>query len=199
MEIWDTVQSVQDFIDCNIKFISGDLPATPYYDAQLAQDSVPLSRDLIKLHKYGVLTVDGQGSLIEHNKTINEDIVSIEQKPYLCCFIPKKFKQELIQCFKKHPHIVYIVCEDDEDTITNISGIKYNVTRKKKNLDDWNLCTNLWTDHQFISTFTQTFHDHEFLFEEISDKYIYADITCKEYGSATSIEKFLLSFFKSTV
>ena len=200
MELWDEVETIQDFFYCNMKFISGELPATPYHHGSLAKDSIPLSDDLLKLHEYNVLTVDGQGSLIDKNKKVGHDIVSVEQKPYLSCFLEKKYKEQLIEFFENKIHLMYIIQEYGKQTITNITNKRCNVTRTKKNKDKtWNLCTNLWTDHCFMDSFNETFYEHEFLFDKVFEEYIYVDIASNVYGCDTSIEKTLLSFFRSVV
>lgn len=58
LQQWDDVKSFGDLIELNKRFISGEIPFTPYHGGPIEEPT--LIPNLLRLHDHGILTVDGQ-------------------------------------------------------------------------------------------------------------------------------------------
>jgi hypothetical protein len=110
----DKLNSYEDLLAYNKKFLNGELPCTFYYYNILIPDQS--SELLIKLADKGFFTVDGQG---------NENKDYIKQREYSEGFIQKNNVEQLKSCIEGHPHLYgYIV------------DIKGNIILDKQN-ENW--------------------------------------------------------------
>lgn len=219
--VWSKVKSLDELFYCNKEFIKDNLNESFYYYGSLAIDSKPLINDLLKLHDRGVFTCGGQGSLFSYDNWIDDEWIdhegnkcgkwyaSIEQKPYLDCYLKKEYMNDLIKYFEsintKNPEdkINYII-RGKNIKKTNIVGVKYNVTRSKtfkeiseKDNAQWNNYTNFWTNYDFEECDLMLLikKEYEDIYKIIHNDYISLDLTVINYGSNISIEKVLLDFF----
>jgi hypothetical protein len=215
--IWKSIKTLQEMFYCNIAFIKGHIAESFYHYGELEIDSKLLIDDLVKLHHYGIFTVNGQGSVIEskkfinktwknvHNKECGNWYVSIEQKPFLCGFIEIKYFDELLKYLNNlhftDDKIYYVFSSIDKPVITNLNTNCYTVTRDKSyyNIDDEE--QTKWRDYTLFQPYEkyieyETFNEYEDIYNIIKKDYIYFEITTKNYGSSISIEKTLLNFFR---
>ena len=224
--VWACINNIDDLFNCNIAFIENRLSLSFYHYGKLNADSEPLINDLVKLHQYKVFTIGGQGSLLEYDKFINKTWIdletgelcgnwfcSIEQKPYLSCFIKKSYLKKLIKYFNNlnfnniNDGIKYIITTPSE-MITNLDNniCTYTVTREKcyKN-KDININNSSWEEPTSIKTCFSynnylnifNFNNFQKIKNIFKKKYIYLDLTTNNYGSTISVEKILLNFFEN--
>ncbi len=60
---WDNVENYDELLSLNLNFINGLLRATPYHGGPLVDPSKELIVGLDQLHRYGLLTVNGQEAM----------------------------------------------------------------------------------------------------------------------------------------
>ncbi|KXT04397.1 hypothetical protein AC578_3577 [Pseudocercospora eumusae] len=60
--LWNDAESWQGFLDANRAFLRGEMSQSPYYHAQISEETKPLVESLLKLHDYGFLTYCSQPS-----------------------------------------------------------------------------------------------------------------------------------------
>lgn len=94
----------------NISFLKGKRKSTFYRGTPLPLDKV--SADLIKLNEMGVFTVDVQGTELDtgYNKETGEHY-EIEQRAYLCGYMPVLHAQNFILNASKDPEVIFEVSE----------------------------------------------------------------------------------------
>ena len=207
--VWSQCDSLNQLFYCNIEFLKNNLTESFYHYGELVIDSKPLVDDLIELHCRGIFTVNGQGSLINHNVFIDKKNIfcDTEQKPFLSFFMKKKHMCQLIDYFNEKKYtddkIYYNITLPTNENISNLEETVYTVTRERiyNNADD--LVHAIWNDYSSLKT-DFTFRTYAFIFniypeikKIINEKYIHVDLTTYKYGSNIQIEKELINFIKT--
>ncbi|KAH7418732.1 hypothetical protein BKA64DRAFT_763361 [Cadophora sp. MPI-SDFR-AT-0126] len=59
---WRTAKNFSDLITLDRKFLLGQIPETPYHHGQIFEETIPLVPGLLKLHDFGLFTIDSQPS-----------------------------------------------------------------------------------------------------------------------------------------
>jgi len=217
--VWSKIKKQEDLFHCNKEFIKGRLSESFYHAGPLEDDSKSLIPNLLKLHDVGVFTFGGQGSLIEHDKWIDNEFKdyngricgkwysAIEQKPFLECLIHQKYITKLIEYIDtrnklnniNNEKINYIIMEDGKPNKTNMVEEEYNVTREKsykelsqKEKTKWENYTNIhpFSTEDYIFELGETFP-----FKKIMCDYVVLTLSASNYGSEMNIEEILLDFF----
>ena len=218
--VWKNVKTIKELFYCNKEFIKNNLSESFYHYGELEPDSQPLIKYLLELHDKKVFTHNGQGSLVNYDKWIDDEwttcegekcgkwFSSIKQKPYLICIIKKRHVNNLIEYLENRNNnissdkINYIITGDNIK-FTNINENKYNVTRTKsykklsdKDISEWKYPTNLWPNGSLDDNISY-FYDYPKLCDIIVKKYVSLELTTKKYGSNIVLEKILLDFFSN--
>lgn len=133
--VWNNVKTIEELFYCNIEFIKGNITESFYYFGPLAQDSLPLVGNLIKLNECGVFTHNGQRSISEekykHYKTGNDMIA--KQRPYIGCYMRRDYEDDLME------YLIALKYPDDEIlftlnrpcySYTNIDNKEHQLFRK---------------------------------------------------------------------
>lgn len=199
---WYEVETYDDLLKLNMEFIRGNLDMTPYHLGPLVIDvsSSNLMNNLIKLHEYGILTVDGQESLCEYNIEKNNKWYSREQRGNISFYINIEDNLELAESFiKQLKHkdntLIYNIANIVTGYhITNISKDKcFNVTRSfsssiKNQEIEWNYGTNFFAEFDCCDSWG----DEIPKIYNILDNTIYFKIALPEYGKG-NLEEVLLN------
>ena len=221
--VWSKVKTLDELFYCNKEFIKDNLNESFYHYGSLALDSKPLIKNLLNLHDKGVFTYDGQGSLVSYDDWIENEwidekgnkcgkwYISIEQKPYLDCYLKKEYMNDLIKYFElintKNPKdkINYIIRSKNIKK-TNIEDEGCNLTRTKKykNLSEkdkseWLNYTNHWIDYNFeeCNLLLLIKDKYKEIYDIFYNDYISLGLIATKYGSNIIIEKVLLDFFNT--
>ncbi len=80
---WSKCENFKNLLHTNKKYIQGKINASPYYLGPLDDPSPRLIENLLKLHDYGLLTVDGQESKCVYGEISDEEFFDQEQRGYL--------------------------------------------------------------------------------------------------------------------
>ena len=72
MTVWQEVQNFDDLIILNSEFIKGELKETPYHLSPLESTDPIFNSKLLELHRYGLLTHDGQDTQCTYGEYIND-------------------------------------------------------------------------------------------------------------------------------
>lgn len=87
---WRNAKTWHDILDLNRSFLRGDSPGTVYHLSPLLMDSKLLEKQLLELHDYGFLTVNGQGPADYRGYNDRSGLYyHIKQRPYLIFAAPR--------------------------------------------------------------------------------------------------------------
>lgn len=73
-----------EVLDLNRAFIRDETRATTYHSGPLLPDSAKLQTNLLNLHDYGLLTVDGQGPLDDRGCYADTDATDLAEFSSMC-------------------------------------------------------------------------------------------------------------------
>ncbi len=200
---WLYVRNYTDLLKLNIQFIEGSIKETPYHHGPLENPSAELVKNLIKLHEYGILTVNGQEAICQNGLKLkhNNEWCDVEQRGFLEFHVDyenKKLAESFLKFIKQTELIYSIIDMKTCNTITNISREtkRYNVTRdrsckKKKDLKvtPWRYYTNLNYNIK-QSDNLWTFNDNPEI-NKILKNTIHFMLAMPEYGKGNLEEKLL--------
>lgn len=159
---WAGVHDYNDLLSVNLDFIHGILPESPYHGGPLDNPSQQLINDLDKLHRYGLLTVNGQGSECSYGKKSchpNGRFSDNEQRGYLEFHIHidsfvdtngNNVVDKFIDKIKETSLVYRIFNIKTNATENNIRGRSYNVTRYRINNNKKKLVTMPWFNYTNI-------------------------------------------------
>lgn len=202
---WYQVQTYNDLLKLNIEFIEGKICVTPYHFGPLiveGLDSILIS-NLVKLHVYGILSVEGQEPICEYEINMEDRWYSKEQRGFLYFHINMednlKLAESLTEQLQKKKNIVYKITNlKDGKCVTNILEDEkcFNLTRVIKNKHDlsWLNCTNLWHDTDRPGSSWGFITSPKI--REILKNTMYFQIVLKEYGK-DNLEEVLLDMCKN--
>lgn len=157
---WLNCNNFCELLEMNIKFIKGELNATPYHLGPLDNPSQELINNLLKLHKHGIFTVDGQESRCEYGTKCDDYMIDIKQRGYLRFHIDLNNKQLISSFFEqlKTLNIAYSTynLRTGEQT-SNLKGF-YWVTQERYytmenaingdiDMIPWISCTHILNEH----------------------------------------------------
>jgi hypothetical protein len=222
---WYQVKTYDDLLKLNIEFINGKIERTPYHWGPLHTSSQQLIDNLVELHHYGILTVNGQESLCNYNiyqpgrpnieKLISGydyDILmkdhwtSVEQRGYLCFYVNidniELAKSLIEQLHHNDKNLIYKIIQNNK-IITNMpeQDKKFNLTRISKSLTPetknnlWEYCTNFWRNSKDICDWGFITCFH---IEKILENTIWFEIALPEYGKG-NLEEILLDMCKVSI
>jgi len=184
---WAGVSTYSQLVSTNEQFVQGKLASAPYHRGPLEPDSLPLVDDLLGLHALGVLTVGGQGGLVEPEWV---------QKPYISLVVPKsqeakRFTEALLDSdlavFTRHREegARTNVASDDPDASRGRYGLHYGVSRR---------VPGHWTTRIAalpVEDSTYGFHLYPKIARLISDSYA-IEVAGRQVGE-TELEKQVIS------
>lgn len=145
MKVFNSIQSYKNLIDVNVAFLQGKVSKTPYLLAPVDTQTVPQLDHLIKINKAQFLSIEGQPAL-KTTKFVSKTWqnqrgqqegnwwYSMEQKPYISGFLPKKDLLSFIYFMKDHPEYYYQVIihtQPSQLLFSTFPTSPYNVTRQK--------------------------------------------------------------------
>jgi hypothetical protein len=87
--LWRTAKDFSDLITLNQKFLSGQIPKTPYHGGPIDEETIPLLPGLLKLHDFGLFTICSQPyeqDVYESGKKWSE----YQQRPFISFIMPGK-------------------------------------------------------------------------------------------------------------
>ena len=146
--VFRCARTYEELLKLNVKFLQGKISATPYHHGKIDEETVPLVKNLIALHKQAkMMTIEAQSGICDQGAWG----VS-EQRPYLCAFVQKKTMMEILRYIRAWPtKFVYTFTNGALRKVrTNMFSKSFNVTREKgPGKTQWELKTNLWSDENF--------------------------------------------------
>ena len=154
-EIYEEVESFDDLLDVNVKFLRNEIYRTYYYLAEFGRGCgtthEPRRDALVDLHtKYRVYTVNGQ---------INMYSDTLIQQSYLDFVVDeslgKKLEPLLFDCPLIYTCVSFYRYQDD-----NFPTRRYNLTRYRKSItDEWNEYTNWWRNNRLSDEMETPYHN----------------------------------------
>ncbi|KAI7471147.1 hypothetical protein KC351_g12275 [Hortaea werneckii] len=116
MRDWRLAESLQELLDLNRKFLRGERKRSCYHSAPIFDENVALVPGLLRLHDYGMLTMESQPATAPPPTWVkcpccsDERWVQIQQRAYLMFIIPyqDKLPEDLIRRF-----LVELLIDDD--------------------------------------------------------------------------------------
>ncbi len=185
---WYFVETFDDLLKLNIEFICGKIYMAPYHCGPIC-GSQELIKNLVKLHQYGILSVNGQEPICDYNINKGDRWHSKQQRGYLCFCIDGVNNQKLVKSFinqLKNSNLIYIIMNaNDKEIISNIDGMICNVTRSNSSADKKKIF--LWRNDTSLSgQYNEYFDTWGFItslkIKEILKKTIYFEVALPEYG-----------------
>ncbi len=154
-EIYQNVESFDDLLAINVKFLKNEIYQTYYYRAPFGEGCgtthEPRREALIDLHtKHRVYTVNGQ---------INIYSDTLIQQSYLDFVVDeqlgKKLEPLLFDCPLIYTCVSFYRYQDD-----NFPTRKYNLTRYRNSItDQWNEYTNWWRNNRLSDELETPYHN----------------------------------------
>ena len=154
-EIYEEVESFDDLLDVNVKFLKNEIYRTYYYLAEFGRGCgtthEPRRDTLVELHtKYRVYTIDGQINIYSDN---------IIQQSYLEFIVEEDLGQKLepllFDCPLIYTCVSYWRYQDD-----NFPTRRYNLTRDRKCItEQWREYTNWWRHHRYSDNLSTPYHN----------------------------------------
>ena len=200
--IWDQVECLDDYINCNIEFIKGNVSCTPYHGGPLCEDSLLLKDNLLKLHQYKCLTVGGQGPLDKIHIFRKNKYHAYKQKAYITCFMENKYEEKLYKYLNTVKGILFGIATSSQISST-LPNEPYTVTSNKsyKYIKDESIkpyksktrlhFVELWENQIYCMDFSPDIED------VIRNEYMLIEICTIEYNSPICVEKIILDFLES--
>ncbi|RMZ10496.1 hypothetical protein D0862_03238 [Hortaea werneckii] len=113
---WRSASSFQELLDFNRKFLRGESKRSCYHRGPIFNETIALVPGLLRLHDYGMLTMESQPGTaptptrIECPCCSDERWVQIQQRPYLMLILPyhDKIPKEVVRRF-----LVELLIDDD--------------------------------------------------------------------------------------
>ena len=199
---WVYCRNYTDLLKINKEFVEGIIKSTPYQCGPLDNPSPELVKNLIKLHQYGLLTVNGQESVCIGGKmNYRKEWYDVEQRGYLDFHVQYndiKLAESLLR-YIKQTDLVYIVVDmNTGNTITNLSNEikRYNVTRDRSNKNKETLKITPWRYYTNINYYTRP-SDLLWCFDEnteinkILKNTVFFSVAMPEYGKG-NLEEIIL-------
>ena len=195
MKVFQNVKSYKQLIDVNVAFLQGKISKTPYHLGSIQEQTIPQVPSLIKINKKGFLSIEGQPALKgtefisrtwqnQQGQQEGNWWLSVEQKPYISGFLPKKDLLSFVYFMKDHPDYYYQVMIHtipSQLLFTTFPTSPYNVTRdkahkRKQQLSStsWDLLTNIRRPDGHVD-FRQDFEDFPMIYKLLEET-VYVEI-----------------------
>ena len=219
-EAYDQVQTYQDLLTINLKFLNGIYNYTCYHGGPVCSETLPLLYDLKILNKLGYYTHNGQPSSSKTSfilsdessefRTFNRVYTCWQQRGYLCGYIQLSNIKNL-KTFLKAQDVYYsIEYPCNGITETNIPFDRYrnknyfslirsmNFLSNDENIIDipdntWNI--SYMTSIPDGSTRYEVDELHLFPIMKILQDCISLTITTVDYNSTVNLEKLMIQYF----
>lgn len=81
-KLWEEAKDFPELLLLNRKFLLGEIPETPYHCGSIMDETKPLVKSLLRLHKLQLLTDDSQPYLHEFFQR-GEEWVECQQRPFV--------------------------------------------------------------------------------------------------------------------
>jgi hypothetical protein len=182
MDPFESVRTIDDLIDANIRYFKGELDSSPYYPGPFVEGTTEKETPemqqvidgLVKINKLGFITTYGQGPLDETDELGDR----IQQKIFVSGFLKNSRVEDFLSNLEKNKNIEYIACHKDGSILTNIKQwIQYNGHKGYTN------CLTLLTDKNDIITDCHTYMSLMCLRQgEIESYNLYTQILLDNYS-----------------
>ncbi|KAI6831416.1 hypothetical protein KC340_g11711 [Hortaea werneckii] len=104
---WKSAESFQELLDLNRKFLRGESKRSCYHRGPIFNETIALVPGLLRLHDYGMLTMESQPGTAPTPTTVtcpccsDERWVEIQQRPYLMFILPyhDKVPEDVVRRF----------------------------------------------------------------------------------------------------
>jgi len=148
-ERYQSIKRFDQLLKINIDFLENKIDGTYYYAGPFGncKDHEPRRPYLVNLHKkYKLYTIDGQPNLVSE---------SLVQNSYLEFITMEKIGKELIPLLLNHPDL-YTCISTRHYQKDNFPSNKFNLTKTKKQDEEWNYGTNWHRYEKYHISETQT-------------------------------------------
>ncbi len=154
-EIYEDVESFDDLLDVNVKFLKNEIYRTYYYLAEFGRGCgtthEPRREALINLHtKHRVYTINGQVNMFSETLIQQSYLEFIVDEP-----LGEKLEPLLFDCPLIYTCVSYYRYQDD-----NFPTRRYNLTRDRKCVtDEWREYTNWWRNNRYSDEMETPYHN----------------------------------------
>lgn len=215
LKVFQNIKSYKNLVDVNVAFLQGKISETPYHLGPINAQTIPQLTDLMKINKEGFLSIEGQPAMKvtefisrtwrnQQGQQQGNWWYSIEQKPYISGFLPKKDLLSFVYFMKDQSDYYYQVIihtTPSQLLFTTFPTSPYNVTRQKAHKrkqqlssTPWELFTNIRRPDGHID-YRNDFVDFPMIYKLLEET-VYVDIAGKNYNQG-SVEQLLLQFYHS--
>ncbi|KAF2662761.1 hypothetical protein K491DRAFT_724388 [Lophiostoma macrostomum CBS 122681] len=88
--LWKEASCWEELVELSRRFIRGELRFTPGHLAPLCDESRPLVSGFLKLHDFGIITINSQPESYEICQITSGQWSTGQQRPYLECVVPSR-------------------------------------------------------------------------------------------------------------
>lgn len=210
--VYRRIKTYKDLLKANVAFLRGKISETPYHLGPIDEETIPLVNDLVKINEAGFLSIEGQPALVETDfvektwKYPNGRIggnwwYTIEQKPYICGFMPTSQLNPFLHFMKNKKDYYYQIVVNtipSQLLATTFPEERYNVTRSRSHKVKSELSRVKWTNDTNINNEPEedtrgNFDEYPICYK-LLESTVYVIIAGREYNKG-SVETLLLEFY----
>jgi hypothetical protein len=154
--IYKHVHTYDDLLETGKAFLQGKMSMSLTHLDKIDPETVPLVKNLVRLHDAGFYTLDSQPGTCETGKNPDGHVYVEQQKPYVVGLLPKDKMEILLRYVRKYPGKFMYLFEEVGSTTRFRNFVKsYNVTRTKLVGEEWRYYTNIppTKDHLTVEDF----------------------------------------------
>lgn len=118
MLAYKSIQTYQDLLDTNVRFLNGQIGVTPYCAGPIDEETKPMRDDLLRLHEFGFVSVCSQpaeknpprfiaNKWIYNGRLCGNWWVETRQRSFLEGYLPTKWVDKWLAFMRSEPDYYY--------------------------------------------------------------------------------------------
>ena len=211
--VFESCQTYRELLRCNVAYLQGRLTRTPYHGGPVADETIPLLKDLVEVNTRGFMSISGQPSECETTVPTagpwKGRYVESQQKSYIEGYLPRKLLPAFLTYVISFPGVKYDVYDSKSRRITASNHHGVDLTRGRASPTVAGLARARWdTDTSFpdpvkLAARGMAPDDRDPLYGNVFWHILVRECVLVEFCIDTyckgSVEQLLLAFLRMTV